>query len=150
MRAGVPIRTIVMGAFIMAIFFVAAVTGLGGIAASNHVTLPAGLNTQYNYINGNNVGASVAGGISPLTNATNSNQGVLKSSGFIGGTITAVTIVTALFGSINTAWTGYTTFIGGGLQIIGINPTYSVTIGLTMLIMLIILAVLSAIFLFPV
>lgn len=144
------IRIIILAALVVAVFINFMIVGIGSFAVSNNIPLPAGVSQQYNIFVSNSVSNSVLQGISPLQNKSAQLRNTTGSSGFIGGTITTVSVLTSLYNAISTAWTTYVAFVGVGLGFAGINTAYSQVIAITMLIIIVVLSIASAIMLFPV
>lgn len=144
------IRNFVIAAFITAIFFNAFVIALGSFASANNIKTPAYLNSQYAAFSSNAYSNSVIAGISPLINKTGQIKNTTQSSGFIGGAITTVSVLTSMYNVLVTGWTGYVGFIGGALQLLGISTTFAQAIAILMILIIAVLSVLSAVMLFPI
>ena len=145
-----PIREFVVLALFGGVFLFVMILSIGGFAATNNVNLPANFSHQYTILNGNTTKGSVVGGISPLQQKVSSQFNLSTNQSFVAGTVGAVSLSVSIFDALNTIWSSYITFIGSGLQVIGINPAFAEAAAILIIIALLALSIASAILLFPI
>ncbi len=143
------IRTLVIIALFGSVFILMMMLSIGGFAASNSVGLPSNVTRQYQALDGNSTSNSVVGGISPLQQKVQSQFNLSKNQSFVSGTVGSVSLTVSMFDAMNVIWGSYIGFIGQGLQVIGINPSFAEGIGIIIIVSLLALSIASAILLFP-
>lgn len=144
------IRSIMIAGLAGGAFMYFMVLAIGGMAASNGVALPGGLASNYTKLSGNSTAGTVVGGISPLQQKVTNAYSTSSNQSFISGTIGSVTVATSIFSALTGIWNGYILFIDGGLTVVHINTGFGNLVGAAVLIGLLVLAIVSAILLFPV
>lgn len=147
MKGQVPIRTMVFGAIITMAFLYAIIGFVGSYQLSNNITMNAILKTQYEAVLGNSSNQGIFGS---LNNLTKSGQ---TQAGSIGGvsSINSVGTVAQFLQSIPAVYTVTANLIMGTLEgLLGVGLSYEVNNLLFLVIIIIVIAILSAIFLFPI
>jgi hypothetical protein len=146
------IRAVAFAALGTSIFMMFLILGVGGFATSNSVPLPANLSNQYQIYSSNNVysGNSTLRGISPLLAKASADKNLTQNQTFISGTASGIAVASGLVPAILGMWNDYANFVGEGLTIVGISPTYEQEVAVVMIIVLVVLTIVSALFLFPV
>lgn len=146
------IRAIVFAGLGTSVFMFFLILAVGGFGASNGARLPANLTNQYNVYSSNNIygSNSAISGVSPLLAKTSADKNLTQNQSFIGGTTSAVAISVGLIPSIISLWSNYINFVGAGLEILNINTAYAQQVALASIIILVILTIVSALWLFPI
>jgi len=145
-----PIRMLVLVALALSIFFQGTLLMLGGVAIDNNLPVPNNITSQYRLIVGNQTSASsLMGSISPISQQSGTQSKIISSTNFSSGLYGTTQLSGNFFLTMGSAWSTYINFIGSGLSMVGIPVSWAQTIALIMIIILVVLALLSAIFLFP-
>ncbi len=143
------IRQLIIAAFVTSIFFAFAFLGVGSFAASNHITVPNGLKSQYNAYSGG-TGTNLSNTISPLSQKAAAYQNSTTQNSWVASITSTSGLLTTIYGAITGVWTAYASTIGTALSLLGINTTYTQGIAVLIVIIIVVLSILSAISLFPI
>jgi hypothetical protein len=152
MRAAVPIRTIMMALLVMVLLIFPLILAVGSYDQTNNVPLNGTIGLQYNAIVGNESNPSATplfGAYYSLTSQGPAQGSQLHNSNLNFGLFNTVGLVSQFFTSLLPITYGILNFISIPLQAIGVPTWFAITIMASILILLLVLAVVSAIALFP-
>ena len=141
-----PIRTLVIGGFIGAIIFFAMINFMGNFLAENGTAVPSNLAPFYNSLALNSTNSSV----SILSRQANNASTQLKNGNIVAGVGSTVGVVASFFSTLPNIIGGFINFIAYELAFIGIPTAYAVAAAWGLVLMMIVLGIVSAIFLFGV
>ncbi len=152
LKAAVPIRTILLASVTLLMLTYFMVGWLGGYQAVNNETTNATLAKQYKAITGNttNPGGSLFGTFGNTSTQASGTASNLKNPSGIFSITGAIGSAAQFFGSIPVVFNAFFTFMAGPLIAAGIPVGYAVMLMETMIVLVVVLAILSAIFLFPI
>ena len=150
-----PIRTMFFTVLVLMILAYAGILFIGGYETGNGLTLNTtyGIASNYNAITNNAIGNtglfSNTTALQQQTNKSSLNQINYSASSLaaLGGAVSsAATLIT----SIPRIFTALLQFVAAPLQVLGIPSSYAIIIAGIIIIGTMVLAILSAIFLFPI
>ena len=146
MKGSVPIRTLVI-AGVVVLTYIFALTGfIGNYSLNNNLPLNATLRAQYQTIYGNSTNVGVYGNLTNLSSqasAQSSQLGSVSTPNYIGLASRYLLSIPALYGAI-----AY--LVASPLQSMGLPVTQALANILLLVIIIVVLAILSALFLFPI
>jgi hypothetical protein len=136
----------VIGGFIGAIIFFAMINFMGNFLAENGTAVPSNLAPFYNSLALNSTNSSV----SILSRQANNASTQLKNGNIVAGVGSTVGVVASFFSTLPNIIGGFINFIAYELAFIGIPTAYAVAAAWGLVLMMIVLGIVSAIFLFGV
>ncbi len=151
-KAAVPIRTLLITVFIMSIFTYSAFLFFGGISIDNSVTVSNTLYAQYVNVS-NNQSQPTHGSLSyiaSLNKLSGGQQNATSNPNSAFGLSSSVGLAAGYFGALGNIYNNLITVISTALQLVGIPTQFSVVVANIALVMIVFIAILSAIFLFPI
>lgn len=147
MKGAVPIRSLVFSMMVVLTFLYAFVGFIGSYQIANNIPMNATLKQEYITVTGNQTNANIFANSSTLINQTATQASQLGGL----GSINSIGMASQFFNSIPTTYTLIAQLTVGALsKTLGINLTpfqNNITLLITIII---VLAILSAIFLFPI
>ena len=141
-----PIRTFVVAAFIGAIAYFALMNFVGSFIITNNVSLPPNIQSYYNTLHLN----ASTGGISVLTSEGSNMSAQLGNGNIVSGTGSAIGMVASFFGYLPSILGGFINFTAFELAVIGIPTAFAQAAAYGLIIVLMVLGIVSALFIFGV
>jgi hypothetical protein len=136
----------VIACFIGAITFFAMINFMGSFLLNNNAAIPSNLAGFYGSLGLNSTNSS----ISILSNQAVSAGTNLKNGNIVAGVGSTVGVVVGFFTSLPNILGGFMNYIAFELAFVGIPTTYAVAAAYALIIMMIMMGILSAIFIFGV
>ena len=151
-RAAVPIRTLLITVFVVSVFMFGAFLFLGGLSIDNGVPMNSSLKAQYLNITNNQSlpkqgTLSFIGKLNALA-AGQQNSTANINSAFNAGT--SIGLAAGYFGSLGNIYNSVISVISTALSFMGVPTAFVHVVANLALIVLVFVAILSAVFLFPI
>lgn len=141
-----PIRTLVIASFVGAIAFYALVNFMGSFLIANNAPIPPSLQSFYSSMHLN----SSSSPISVLSAQANKAAVQLGNGNIVAGTGSVIGMVASFFTTLPNIIGGFINFTAYELAYVGIPTAYAVGAAWGLIIMMIVLGLISAIFIFGV
>lgn len=144
---GSPIRTLVFASIVLITFLFAYLGFIGSYQQNNNIVLNSTLKSQYQAILGNNTQSSLFGldGYSSQANNQGTQIGASSTS------LNTIGMVAQFLSSIPSIYTSVSQLTIGTLgNIMGINLNFFQTNLILLIVIIVVIGILSAIFLFPI
>lgn len=141
-----PIRTLVIAAFIGAIAYFALMNFMGSFILSNNVSLPSNLQGFYMQLNLSSVNSP----INILTSQGQNMSSQLSNGNIVAGTGSAIGMIASFFGNLPKILIAFINFTAFELAIVGIPTAFAQAAAYGLMILMMVLGIVSAIFIFGV
>ena len=141
-----PIRTLIIAAFIGAITFFAMINFMGSFLLENNASIPANLAPFYNTLALNSTNSS----ISILSGQARNASTQLSNGNIVAGAGSAIGVVSSFFTTLPNIIGGFINYVAFELAYVGIPTAYAVAAAWGLILMMILLGIISAIFIFGV
>ena len=139
-----PIRTVVIAAFVGAIIYFSMVSFMGSFISSNNAAIPTNLRGFYANLSFNTSGVSI------LSQKANSTVTQLANGNLLSGAASAIGMIVSFVTLLPQIFSGFMSFTALQLAYIGVPTGFALAAAYGLLIAVMVLAVLSAIFIFGV